>query len=133
MVGLELPNLRDPVELNVTLPWALGIFRIMTLPAMDPQTALSLRPFRMWSVIMITVIWPATYCVRVCFCVRLCVHVLPFDLLYAYGTLTIENLWLFRSFTTLYFKDWSIFQPNYKTVKKISHHYAVWTTYCLWR
>lgn len=129
MVGLELPNLRDPVELNVTLPWALQIFHILTLTAMEPQTTLSLSLIRMWSVVMTAVRWPETCCVYVCFCVHSCVHVIPFDLLYAYSTLTIENLLVV--FYNFRFQRLEHFSAKLK-LKEISSHHAVSTTsYCL--
>lgn len=125
---LELLNLSDPVELNVTLPWVLGIFQSLTLTTTEPP---SLSPVRTWSLVSDCRRRPETrcvVCVSACTCVYMGHH---------WICMMLIVLWLLRVFwwyfTTLDFKDWGIFQPNSKTIKKMSSHHAVSTaSYCLW-
>lgn len=112
VVGLELPNLRDPVELNVTLPWALGIFQILTLTALGLQTTHSLSPIGVWAGVGIAVRWPETCWVLVCLWALVCVDLVVVDWLYVYHTSTTENI--FMVVDKFGFKDWSIFQPKCK-------------------
>lgn len=102
--SIVLPNLRDPVELNITFLWALGIFQIVTLPAIDSQTTFSLSPCRMWSVVTIAVRRPEACCGCVYLHVHLCVHGGPFNLLYDDSILTLENRWQVEVFYNFRFQ-----------------------------